>query len=662
MSTEFQSDQPSMRINEDETPNSPPPKRRGWSGFRAFFLSLAQAFKLLLLLKVREERISLAWWKIAVFGLFSVVVLLLWSIASVGLAGQFVWYSLPLALFHIPVLLLGAIFIAQALHRPEKTLLLMQVFLMIMLAFDLLTLAISSFVPIPPMTFTHPALGISYFFLPALWLALACVKAAYGYTAGKFSARLIAFVLVVIVVALPLGLVYRQGSLWTLPYNENDTAKASYGLDTEALFYSQQNQLERQLTALQSERKGVSDVFFVGVAGYADQDVFVKEVDSVARLFRERFDADGHIVRLINNNKTLASAPIASATNLKLTLNHVGQIMNKEEDILFLFLTSHGSQTQFSLQLWPLKLNQLEPSQLRKMLDESGIKNRVIVVSACYSGGFIKALSDDHTLVITAAAPDKTSFGCSNENEWTYFGDAYFNQALRKTRSFVEAFTLAKTQIAAREKKEKIDPSYPQMAIGGSMRNTLANLEQGWQTPKPIALASTEAAPIVTPDEVERYINLIFNPETVAQETKTCIASMAMRGPDTVIQKNPEYFAGMNKSSPQWPLLMAAWDRYATAYCERSNEPGLVRNLYAKHVRRTMAPEDLAPAINFLNSKSGKRWYAASHLVARQMSMELSEIQTAIELPLSKIYLDEQAQIIKAYQMENQRIPSKAKK
>jgi hypothetical protein len=70
----------------------------------------------------------------------------------------------------------------------------------------------------------------------------------------------------------------------------------------------------------------------------------------------------------------------------------------------------------------------------------------------------------------------------------------------------------------------------------------------------------------------------------------------------------------------------------------------------------------LTPAINFLKSDSGRRWYASSQLVTRQMSIELSEIQTAIEMPLSKTYLGEQAQIIKAFQAENQRDASKTKK
>ena len=65
------------------------------------------------------------------------------------------------------------------------------------------------------------------------------------------------------------------------------------------------------------------------------------------------------------------------------------------------------------------------------MLDDAGIRNRVIVVSSCYSGTFVDALRDDDTLVMTASAKDRNSFGCSNEADFTYFGKAYFDEALR---------------------------------------------------------------------------------------------------------------------------------------------------------------------------------------------------------------------------------------
>jgi hypothetical protein len=101
--------------------------------------------------------------------------------------------------------------------------------------------------------------------------------------------------------------------------------------------------------------------------------------------------------------------------------------MDPDEDILMLFLTSHGSEDhELAVDFWPLELNTIKPEDLRKALDEAGIRFRVLVISACYSGGFLPALSDDNTLIMAAAAADRQSFGCANENEYTYFGRALF--------------------------------------------------------------------------------------------------------------------------------------------------------------------------------------------------------------------------------------------
>ena len=203
----------------------------------------------------------------------------------------------------------------------------------------------------------------------------------------------------------------------------------------------------------------------------------MKEITAVSRLFQERFGASGKSIRLVNNPGTLNSAPVASVTSLRASLRRVAEVMDKDEDLLFLFLTSHGSTShRFALDLGPLQLQELAPVKLRALLDESGISNRVVVVSACYSGGFVDALKNENTLVISASAIDKNSFGCSNEADWTYFGKAYFDEALRKTHSFVDAFEAARPVIAEREKQQGYIPSDPQMALGESLKPKLVKL------------------------------------------------------------------------------------------------------------------------------------------------------------------------------------------
>src|SRR4051794_5856599 len=135
-------------------------------------------------------------------------------------------------------------------------------------------------------------------------------------------------------------------------------------------------------------------------------------------------------------------------------------------DVLAVVLTSHGSPEGLAV-VAGRRDGTLTPPQLRAMLDASGAKYRVVIISACYSGVFVPALADPRTLVITAAAADRSSFGCEDRATWTYFGDAFFNQALRRAPTLEAAFNTARQIVSAREQREGFPPSNPQMA-GGS--------------------------------------------------------------------------------------------------------------------------------------------------------------------------------------------------
>ena len=194
----------------------------------------------------------------------------------------------------------------------------------------------------------------------------------------------------------------------------------------------------------------------------------MKEMNTVRALFDSRFDTRGRSLALINNTQSQTTVPIATTTALQAALTHVGGLLDPEEDVLFLFVTSHGSDepAYLSVDNNGLQLTQLTPARLKAALAATPIKWKVIVVSACYSGSFIPALQDDDTLVITASRADRNSFGCDARNSMTDFGRAYFSEALKQTRSFTEAFKLASIRIAAREKAEGLTPSQPQMSLG----------------------------------------------------------------------------------------------------------------------------------------------------------------------------------------------------
>jgi hypothetical protein len=287
----------------------------------------------------------------------------------------------------------------------------------------------------------------------------------------------------------PLALLDRPRGLWVRAAPTDHLA--SDGSDDggelgEDDLYRQSQLLNDTLAKIMPGHPGIVDLYFVGVAGYGDQDVFKREVNEVAQLFDRRFGTAGRSIMLINNRGDKKGAPLASVTSLGAALSRVGTVMNRDEDVLF-FPTSHGSKDhRFSLDLWPIKFRELDPKRLRRLLDESGIKHRVLVISACYSGGFVDALRNEDTVVITASVADRNSFGCSNEAESTYFGKAYFDDALRQTHSFTQAFEIAKPAVAAREVAENHVPSDPQIAVGVRIGAKLAQWERqrGAQQPR----------------------------------------------------------------------------------------------------------------------------------------------------------------------------------
>jgi hypothetical protein len=248
-----------------------------------------------------------------------------------------------------------------------------------------------------------------------------------------------------------------------------DGVAAERQVELQALTDRQPQLLGRTLALLQPTPGNLSRLYFVGFAGYGEEAVFKREVLAVRKLFDDRFGTKGRSIALINHQSTVDELPLADLTNLDGVLQHIGKVMDRQRDTLFLFLTSHGEKGVLAVKMPGLALRQLRPARLKMMLDRSGINKRVIVVSSCHSGSFIPALADPNTLVIAASRADRTSFGCEDRRQWTYFGDAYFNRALRQETSFRRAFERARQQIAEWEAEDGLRSSLPQIAGGEAL-------------------------------------------------------------------------------------------------------------------------------------------------------------------------------------------------
>jgi hypothetical protein len=236
---------------------------------------------------------------------------------------------------------------------------------------------------------------------------------------------------------------------------------------------AQSKLLQSEFAALAPRRNGTPAIYALGIAGM-DQDVFVKELNGALASIAAILPIKDRTVRLINSHETDATIPLANPQNFAAAVRGVAAVMDKNNDVLVLVMTSHGERTGFALQLPGNRMTEFTPQQVASTLDSEGVKNRVVIVSACYSGIFVPPLANDDTIVMTASDDKNTSFGCAPERDWTYFGDAFFKQSMRPGVDFRQAFDRARALIHGWELMDRVPPSNPQGHFGPALVAKLA--------------------------------------------------------------------------------------------------------------------------------------------------------------------------------------------
>ncbi|QTD46331.1 C13 family peptidase [Ottowia testudinis] len=225
--------------------------------------------------------------------------------------------------------------------------------------------------------------------------------------------------------------------------------------NNELTLYNQHALLQRQFEQLKASEPGVPRLYTLYVAGDGRQEVFRREVTFVDELMARRFDTRGRSVSLVNSRSSAERLPLATAHSIELALAALAGKMDRERDLLFVYLTSHGSSThELSLGAKGLMLPDLPAARLGELLKASGIRNQVVVVSACYAGGFIPALQGERTWVIASAQADRRSFGCADDNDFTYFGRALFKESLSEAVTLTDAFQRAQKLVQEWEARD----------------------------------------------------------------------------------------------------------------------------------------------------------------------------------------------------------------
>jgi hypothetical protein len=389
--------------------------------------------------------------------------------------GRLDWDGLPAASFWALPLLLSAWLIAHMSREPDAD---RRVLPMAICGFALAALGSCASTGLAVLADFSPALDRQYQWLvwaPVLWVALAWAIGAPRLAGLARWRAIVAAAIAAVMVIAPQSTADVGARLWVAAGDEQSSDTAA--TVTEQALYAQGDLLEDSLDRIAPGRPGVTELYSIAFAGSGSEDVFLNEALGVNEIMADLFDTGERSIVLANSEKHPGETPFATVTSLQRALATVAERMDEDEDILFLFLTAHGTPDHtLDVSLTPYRLEQLTPIKLRQLLDESGIRFRVIVVSACYSGGFVRTLASPDTMVITASSADRASFGCRDGRQWTDFGQAFFKEALPATGSFEGALQRARELIAQREKAAKLPASEPQIFVGDAIRERLQSV------------------------------------------------------------------------------------------------------------------------------------------------------------------------------------------
>ncbi|HVJ11735.1 MAG TPA: hypothetical protein VNC62_09220, partial [Burkholderiales bacterium] len=298
------------------------------------------------------------------FTLLAILSFALWVLvtgARLGFEGQFEPASIPVHLAGLVLILATAMLVALVFGASTQLVLIAVALLTLEPVFSVLVAVLTMM----DFVFWMPA---ALYYAVLVWFWVACMRAVAVCAGTRRPQIVVAAALVTAMIALDLT-AFPETEPWTVAEEEQ---AEPVPLASERLFHLQGELIERSLAAIQPGRAGTPELYFVGFAPDASQDVFVKEMRFVKRLFDERLGTAGRSIALASSYDALEEFPIASVTNLGRALKRVGQAMN-EDDVLFLFLTAHGDRThRLSASQPPLEVANVTPTSLGRLLHDSG--------------------------------------------------------------------------------------------------------------------------------------------------------------------------------------------------------------------------------------------------------------------------------------------------
>lgn len=391
---------------------------------------------------------------------------------------EFVLAGAGAELYSAALLLLGAAIVAVSVRQRQAAL---AIVVLVMASLPLVqVLHYGPSVAMQGEGWAELAGALDYLFL--LWIMLLLIRCVAVALSPPPSYLWLRAILGGVLLSTPIWFgdaIYESQPWWQVAGTEPaQVPTPGLNAGSEAVLAAQSYLLDNALDNLADERGGETDLYFVGFAPYGGDDAYRASVEAAQQAMDGRWGTRERSLVLVNNPRTLVTVPFATVTYLREVLNEIGAIIDPETDVVMLYLAAPTvREGGLQAEQPPLSLVELGPTGLKQLLDDAGIKWRIVVVSACRSGSFVEPLADEFTLVITDAAADRATFGCDGRAPPGLFANAFFTEGLARLNSFDAAFDLARKAVAAREAAAGYaPPSDPQWSMGSEMARKVRSL------------------------------------------------------------------------------------------------------------------------------------------------------------------------------------------
>jgi Peptidase C13 family len=206
-------------------------------------------------------------------------------------------------------------------------------------------------------------------------------------------------------------------------------------------------------------------LWFAGFGLHSTSTAFKLDVAAFAKLAKT-LDPNAAVLKLANPAPSQAvNWPYATPENIQTVLREMAGSMGNE-DIAIVLLTTHGHVDLLAFNASNVEYAPIRGATLAAWFAPLNSKRVIVVVSACYSGSLINSLIHPNRIILTAAARDRTSFGCQPNSSNTYFIEELLKAMADPSRSIDTAFEITKLNVERKEVMMKLTPpSNPQIRI-----------------------------------------------------------------------------------------------------------------------------------------------------------------------------------------------------